>query len=69
MQVLACTPPTEEDAMFRCLLAAATAAASNKEAKQMAVGLGLVDTANSVASSGSGTKVVAAARDLSLMLQ
>lgn len=69
MQVLASTPPTEEDAMFRGLLAAATSAASDKEAKQMAVGLGLIETAASVASSGGSLKVVAAASDLKLMLQ
>jgi hypothetical protein len=55
--------------MFRGLLAAATAAASGKEAKQMAAGLGLIDTATSVAASGGSSKVVTAASDLKLILQ
>ena len=69
MQALASTPPAEEDAMFRTLLAAATAAASNQEAKQMAVGLGLIDSATAVAASGGPSKAVTAANDLKLILQ
>lgn len=68
-QVLASTPPAEEDTQFRGLLAAATAATSNEEAKQMAVGLGLIDTASAVAADGGTSKAVTAANDLKLILQ
>jgi hypothetical protein len=69
MQVLGSTPPTEEDAMFRGLLAAATAAASGKEAKQMAAGLGFTEIATSVAAGGCSSKVVTALSDLKIILQ
>lgn len=69
LQALSSTPPAEDDAIFRAVLAAGTVVAGNKEATQMAQGLGILQTVSTLTSEGSSEKNKAAAGDLNLMLQ